>query len=74
MQLATMRFDISRSTILLDAHRFGFASRDDADLYLNNLLGRIETSFEASAIVLDAALAQFMRERLAGNLALLREP
>ena len=74
MQLATMRFDISRSTILLDAHRFGFASRDDADLYLNNLLGRIETSFEASAIVLDAAWAQFMRERLAGNLALLREP
>lgn len=74
MQLATMRFDISRSTILLDAHRFGFASREDADRYLTNLLGRIETSFEASASVLDDAWAQCMRERLVGNLALLRQP
>ena len=74
MQLATGRFDIARSTVLQDARRFGFASVLHAEFFLDELLLRIEASFEASAAVLDKDWAQFMRERLAGNLALLRRP
>lgn len=73
MQLATMRFDISRSTLLLDAHRFGFASREDAGRYLDSLLARIEKGFDAAAQGLDAAWARFMRDRMDRNLALLRQ-
>jgi serine/threonine-protein kinase HipA len=74
MQLATGRFDIARSAVLADAHRFGFDSALHAEYFLNDLLVRIDASFEHAAAVLDDAWAQLMRERLKGNLALLRQP
>jgi serine/threonine-protein kinase HipA len=74
MQLATRRFDISRATILLDAHRFGFAGQEEASQSLDDLLIRIDASFQASAAVLDDDWVKFMRDRLNGNLALLRQP
>jgi serine/threonine-protein kinase HipA len=74
MQLTVGRFDISRAAMLLDARRFGFASEGHAGHYLDELLARIEASFEASATVLDNDWRQFMRERLIENLALLRQP
>lgn len=74
MQLAPFRFDISREALLESALRFGFASRDQAEYHLDGLLERIESTFDAAVIVLDKEWAQFMRERLAGNLALLRRP
>jgi serine/threonine-protein kinase HipA len=73
MQLATGRFDIMRSVVLTDAHRFGFGSVKHAENFLNDLLVRIDASFEYAAAVLDDAWAQLMRERLKGNLALLRQ-
>lgn len=74
MQLATGRFDIARSTVLQDARRFGFESVLHAEFFLDQLLLRVEAGFEASAAGLDNDWAQFMRERFAGNLALLRQP
>lgn len=72
MQLATGRFDLSRAVVLRDAHRFGFAGQDAAR-YLDDLLGRIDASFETLATILDGDWATFMRDRLHGNLALLRQ-
>lgn len=72
MQTAMGRFDMSRQTVLLDARRFGFAGKAQAEQYLNDLLDRIEASFELSAAVLDGDWAQFMRDRLRVNLAVLR--
>ncbi|MDQ2823630.1 MAG: HipA domain-containing protein [Pseudomonadota bacterium] len=74
MQLATGRFDIARDAILASALRFGFASRAEAEYHLDGLLERMASTFDAAAMVLDKEWAQFMRERLAGNLALLRRP
>lgn len=74
MQLAPLRFDISREALLESALRFGFSSRDLAEYHLDGLLERIESTFDDAVIVLDKEWAQFMRERLAGNLALLRRP
>jgi serine/threonine-protein kinase HipA len=73
MQLAVGHFDISRATLLRDARRFGFDSVERADIFLNQLLARIETNFETSAAVLDDDWAQLMRDRLRGNLVLLRQ-
>lgn len=73
MQLATGRFDIARATMLLNAHHFGFDSKDHAGHYLDDLLARMDATFEAAAAVLDDDWAQFMRDRLHGNLALLRQ-
>lgn len=73
MQLSMSRFDIARASVLEGAMRFGFASKEGAALYLDELLDRIDGSFEASATVLDDAWAQFMRSRLQANLAVLRK-
>lgn len=73
LQLALGRFDIARATVLADAARFGFDRVQTAEIFLDALLARIDASFETSAAVLDADWARFMRERLRGNLALLRQ-
>lgn len=74
MQLAVGRFDIARAVVLMDAHRFGFDSVAHAAIFLHELLKKIEASFETSAAMLDDGWARFMRDRLHGNLALLRQP
>lgn len=73
MQTATGRVDIARATVLLDARRFGFDSVLHAEMYLDNLLDTIEAGFAASAAVLDDDWVHFMRDRLHGNLAVLRQ-
>jgi serine/threonine-protein kinase HipA len=74
MQLATGRFNIARATMLQDAHRFGFDSKNHAARYLDDLLARMDATFEAAVAVLDDDWSPFMRDRLHANLALLRQP
>lgn len=73
MQVAQHDFNISRVSVLKAALRFGFASHKEAEHHLDALLDRIELTFEASAGVLEEEWAQFMRDRLHDNLALLRQ-
>lgn len=72
MQLATGRFDISRDTVLADAHRFGFDHRAEATRYLDTLLERIAAAFDGAAAPLDHEWKQMLYERLIHNLAVLR--
>lgn len=74
MQLATGRFDFNRAVVLNDVRRFGFATAGHAVAYLDHLLLQIEATFDAAVAVLDDDWATFMRDRLHGNLALLRQP
>jgi serine/threonine-protein kinase HipA len=73
MQVALGRFDITHASVLLDARRFGFDDTAHAQRYLTALLDRIKASFDASAALLDTDWARFMRVRVHGNLALLRQ-
>jgi serine/threonine-protein kinase HipA len=72
MQLSQGRFDISRDAVLTDAHRFGFASSQDASSYLDTLLMRIEAGFEQVAHWLDHDWQSLLHERLSQNVAALR--
>jgi serine/threonine-protein kinase HipA len=72
MQLALGRFDISRDAMLADALRFGFESRDECGRYLDNLLVRINASFDEAVECLDEAWRRTMHERLTHNLSVLR--
>jgi len=72
MQLATGRFDISRETVLADAHRFGFDNGAEATRYLDALLERIAAAFDGAAAPLDHEWKQMLYERLIHNLAVLR--
>lgn len=73
MQVALGRFDITRASMLLDARRFGFDDAVHAARFLADLLDRIDASFDPCARLLDADWARFMRVRVQGNLALLRQ-
>ncbi|EIJ49016.1 hypothetical protein GWL_03050 [Herbaspirillum sp. GW103] len=71
MQLSQGRFDISREAVLADAHRFGFASREEAATWLDKLLVRITASFDELADCLDQQWQTLLRERLSQQVALL---
>jgi serine/threonine-protein kinase HipA len=71
MQLALGRFDISREAVLADALRFGFDNRDACSAYLDELLGRMRASFDASVACLDEAWRQTLHERLQHNATML---
>lgn len=71
MQLSQGRFDISRDAVLADAHRFGFASREEAATWLDKLLARITASFDELADRLDQEWQTMLRERLSHNVAIL---
>ncbi|MFI4939693.1 MAG: type II toxin-antitoxin system HipA family toxin [Burkholderiales bacterium] len=68
MQLSLGRTDISREAILGNDVRFGFASREEATAYLDNLLKRIEHGFELAAQDLTDNLRGLMTARLRENL------
>lgn len=72
LQLSTGRFDISRSALLADAHRFGFAGSDEGGRYLDTLLTRISNGFEQVAHWLEPDWQGMLRARMRQNLALLR--
>ena len=72
MQVALGRRDISRESILMDAVRFGFANPMEASNFLNQLLGRIEKSFDEVLGLLDTPIQVLMKARLQSNLTLLR--
>ena len=50
--------------MLLDVTRFGFATRQQAEDYVDALLARIEKAFAQVAPLLNAALRARMGERL----------
>lgn len=72
MQLALGRFDISRDAVLADALRFGFGNPDEGAHYLDNLLARMNATFDEAVEGLDADWRRTMHDRLAFNLASLR--
>ena len=71
MQLSTGRFDISRSAILADAHRFGFDSSEEASCYLDGLLIVIAKGFEQVAHWLAPTWQEILRARMQQNMALI---
>jgi len=71
LQLSTGRFDISRSAVLADAHRFGFESSDDAGRYLDTLLTRITNGFDQVGNWLEPAWQEMLRVRMQQNIELL---
>jgi serine/threonine-protein kinase HipA len=72
MQLSIGRFDISRSALLADAHRFGFDSGEEANDYLDSLLTRIEIGFDQVVDWLDSNWQEALRTRMRHNISLLR--
>lgn len=72
MQLSAGRFDISRSALMADAHRFGFASSEEASDYLEVLLTRIDHGYDQVAHWLAPEWREMLYVRLQQNIALLR--
>ncbi len=64
MQVSAGRRDITRDAMLRDHTRFGFATRQQAEEYLDALLVRIADAFAQVAPLLNAALRARMAERL----------
>jgi len=71
MQLSQGRFDISRDSVLADAHRFGLTSATEATTYLDDLLARITAGFAEVAHWLDQDWKNVLHERLSHNLVIL---
>ena len=69
MQLSTGRFDISRSAVLADSHRFGFDSREEATSYLETLLTRIAHGFDQVVHWLAPEWQDLLRARMQHNIA-----
>lgn len=70
MQLSQGRFDISRASVLADAHRFGFTGADAAGDYLDQLLTRIAAGFETVAPLLDREWRDELHRRLSLQVAM----
>lgn len=71
LQLSMGRFDICRASMLTDARRFGFASGEEAERYLDALLVRIRKGFETTAHLLDFHWQALLLERLQDNMKVL---
>jgi serine/threonine-protein kinase HipA len=71
MQVCSGLWDISRHALLMDFARFGFASQQAAAQHLDQLLTRIQASFEQVAPLLGDDLRSVMQTRLISNCALL---
>jgi serine/threonine-protein kinase HipA len=71
MQVSAGRWDILREALLGDFLRFGFASRQQAEQALAQLLLRFEAGFDQVAPMLNASLRSMMAARMAANCALL---
>ncbi|GAB3554840.1 type II toxin-antitoxin system HipA family toxin [Noviherbaspirillum agri] len=72
MQLSLGMRNISSQSMLGDHARFGFRNHGEASSYLQDLLQRIEHSFDTAAADLSDDLLQKMQLRMQGNLKLLR--
>lgn len=71
LQLSIGRFDICRAAALADARRFGFASREEAERYLDDLLVRIRAGFDSTAHLLEPHWQELLLARLRQNSAAL---
>jgi serine/threonine-protein kinase HipA len=71
LQLSTGRFDISRSAVLADAHRFGFDGSEVAGRYLDTVLKRVANGFDQVAHWLEPDWQEMLRARMQQNIALL---
>ena len=71
LQLSVGRFDISRTAVLADAHRFGFNGSEEAGHYLDTILTRIHSGFEAVRPLLEPAWQETLGARMRQNIALL---
>lgn len=67
MQLSLGRTDISLEAVLGDSARFGFGSREEAAMYLDKLLQRIEHGFVSAVQDLTSELREMMAARLRRN-------
>lgn len=74
MQVCSGRWEISRAALLMDFARFGFVSQQAAALHLDQLLVRIQVSFEQVAPLLNEQLRGVMKNRLITNCELLSAP
>jgi serine/threonine-protein kinase HipA len=74
MQLAPGRTDIARETLLADAVRFGFASREAAGNHLDSLMLRMKNAFQQVAPMLNGELHRIMSDRVKANLQKLAGP
>lgn len=64
MQVSTARRDINREALLADYTRFGFASKDEAEQYMDELLRNIREGFERVKDIFSPSLRDFMFERI----------
>ena len=64
MQVSAGRRDITRDAMLRDHTRFGFATRQQAEDYMDALLTRIAEAFAQVAPLLNGAVGARMAERL----------
>lgn len=71
LQLSTGRFDISRSAVLADAHRFDFDNSEEAGRYLDTLLTRIANGFDQIAHWVEPDWQETLRTRMQQNIAIL---
>lgn len=71
MQLSIGQWSISRSAMLADFLRFGFASQQEAAACLDHLLEKIQTGFVEISPILNADLRQMLALRLRENCTLL---
>lgn len=72
MQISLGRHETMREAMLADSVRFGFSERDAAVGCLNDLLQRIEHSFDAAAQLLTDELREMMVGRMRKHISLLR--
>ena len=72
MQTCAGRYDITREAMLGDYRDFGFQSQAQAAVVFDDVVGRIERSFEKVAPLLSASLRQLLENRLRISCASLR--
>jgi len=68
MQLSLGRTDISREAVLSNSVRFGFGNHEEAMMYLDKLLQRIEHGFALAAQDLTSELREMIAMRLRRNI------
>jgi serine/threonine-protein kinase HipA len=71
LQVSAGTYDITRAALLADATRFGFTTHEDAANQLDDLLARIQSTFNQVAPILTDAARKMLAERLSINVKLL---
>jgi len=64
MQVSAARRDIDRQALLADHRRFGFASQEEAEHYMDELISKIREGFDRIKDIFSPDLRQLMHERI----------